>query len=267
MKVIILIVFISGFIFLLAQLPIITGKASRQVRHDLDNTEIIELSGKTLFLSDMHITAEPSLDQQFNLDFSYVTNVVIVGDFLDSVWDFESFGDTEEERFRVILKSIVPERFTGAMYYIHALTHDPQALSSTHITFPNFDFYHIGRYGNFLIDGVPVVAYHGDQLHGGFVGGGVSWLAEKFGHSLLLERLGRTRFKIPKGTWIINGHSHVPGINQKEKVANTGSFVGAPFNKYIFRIHVGTGVLFDYGKVELQEYEGINIKKQYPYSN
>ena len=39
--------------------------------------------------------------------------------------------------------------------------------------------------------------------------------------------------------------------------------MGAPFNKFIFRIHIGTGVLFDGGAVELQEYEGLNLKELY----
>jgi hypothetical protein len=248
MKILLFIIFVAGLVFLFIELPVLTGRGAREVREGIATT------------------AQPSLERQFNLDFSHVTNVVIVGDFLDSVWDFESFGTTDEERFEAVLQGIVPPSFTGNIYYIHALTHDPQHLNTNQLSFPNFEFYHIGRYGKFLVDGVSVVAYHGDQLHGGFVGGGVSWLFDKVGQPLWLERLGRTRFNIPQDTWIINGHSHVPGIIQKEKVANTGSFVGAPFNKYIFRIHIGTGVLFDNGKVELQKYQGLNIKKRYLFS-
>jgi hypothetical protein len=103
-------------------------------------------------------------------------------------------------------------------------------------------------------------------MHGGFIGGGVAWLADKVGQPVVLERLGKHRFGISSGTWVVNGHSHVPGIDHEAKVANSGSFVGAPFNKFIFRIHVGSGIVFDGNTIELQKYEGLAIKNLYPYS-
>ena len=253
-------------IFVLIELPVATGKGIEEVKKLLEQTQTIELSGKTLFVSDLHLGAKPALPEQFNLDFSDVQNVVIVGDFFDTKEDFWSFGKTEKESFRAVLAGIVPADFSGKIFYIHSTTHDPQNLETTKLAFDTFEFLHIGEYGKFNIDGTNVVAYHGHQLHGGVIGGGISWLAEKFGQDLVLEKLGKKRFDIPADTWVVAGHSHVPGIDQEAKVANTGSFVGAPLNTFIFRIHIGTGILFDGSRVELQEYEGLNIKKLYPFS-
>ena len=99
----------------------------------------------------------------------------------------------------------------------------------------DFEFIFLGEYGKFLVDGKQhIVAFHGGQLHEGIIGGGIAWLAKKVGQEVPLEKLGKKRFDIPADTWVVNGHSHVPGIDQKAKVANTGSFVVAPFNKFIF---------------------------------
>lgn len=269
MQILLFILFVGGLVFLLGELPVVTGRGINQVREALANIEAIELSGKTLFISDLHLTANPALEEQFNLDFSTVQNVVIVGDFLDSQEDFESFGPPaggEEKRFRTILQEIVPRNFSGNIFFVHARTHDPQNLELAQISFDGFEFFHVGEYGKFNVNGVSIVTYHGQQLHTGMIGGGIGWLAEKIGKPLPLERLGKKRFGIDEHTWVINGHSHVPGIDKEAKVANTGSFVGAPFNKFIFRIHIGTGVLFEDNRVELQEYEGLNLKSLYPFS-
>lgn len=268
MKFFLLLLVIGIGIFVLIELPVVTGKGIEEVQKAIVDTKTIELSGKTLFISDLHLTAKPALKEQFNLDFSDLENVVIVGDFFDTKEDFWSFGPPaggEEESFRTALDGIVPANFTGKIFYIQG-THDPQNLETTKLTFEHFEFFYIGEYGKFSVNGIPVVAYHGHQLHGGVVGGGIAWLAKKIGQEVVLEKLGKKRFDIPADTWVVAGHSHVPGIDQASKVANTGSFVGAPLNTFIFRIHVGTGVLFDADKVELLEYEGLNIKKLYPFS-
>ena len=265
-KFIIPLVIVAIIVFLLMELPVVTGRGANEVKKALAETEWVELSGKTLFISDLHLTAEPALEKQFNLDFSNVQNVVIVGDFFHSEEDFWSFGDTEQEVFEKVLSQIIPSDFTGKIFYINALTHDPQVLETQELSFGSSTLYLVGRYGKFTVNSFSVVAYHGDQLHGGIIGGGISWLAGKFGFPLPLERLGKKRFGIDEDTWVMNGHSHVPGIDQQARVANTGSFVGAPFNKFIFQVHVGTGILFDGDRVELQEYEGLNLKKLYPFS-
>lgn len=268
MKIVLLLCIVALVVFLLVELPVVTGRGVGKVKKALEKTNWIELSGKTLFISDLHLTAQPSLNKQFNLDFSDVQNVVIVGDFFDQPEDFESFGNSEEERMKTVLKEIVPQGFSGKIFFISSPhSHDPHLKEISQFKIGDYEFIYLGEYGKFRVDGKhEVIAFHGGQLHGGIIGGGITWFAEKFGLVLPLEKLGKKRFGIHKNVWLIAGHSQVPGIDQVAKVANTGSFVGAPFNKLIFHIHIGTGVLFDGDHVELQKYEGLNIKKLYPFS-
>ena len=240
-------------VLIVTQLPVVTGINAGEVAHAVEQLEPVELSGKTLFISDLHLRYGP-IKEQFNLDFSSVQNVVIVGDFFDSPRDFARFGKTQEESLRKVLADLVPSGFSGKIFFIQGESHDPTLANISRLSFEHFDFINAGKYGKFDVNGVPVVAFHGNELYGGIAGGGISWLAQKFGYPLALERLGRKRFRIDEHTWIVAGHSHVPAINQESKIANTGSFAGVPFN-FFFRIHAGTGILFDEGKVQLIQFE------------
>ncbi len=116
MRFFLVILFIGGILFALTQLPVITGSGIKEAKNALEQIETIELSGKTLFISDVHLTAKPALKEQFNLDFSNVQNVVIVGDFFNTKEDFWSFGKIEEEVFRTVLNSIVPVNLSGKIF-------------------------------------------------------------------------------------------------------------------------------------------------------
>jgi len=265
MKKLLFLLFVGAVAFVLISAPIIVGWGSKKVAAEIGQLETIPLSGKTLFLSDLHLIFMP-IEEQFNLDFSDVKNVVIVGDFFNTPMDFDRFGDSEEESLRSVLVDLVPEGFTGDIFFVYGRPHDPILSEVTKLSFENYNFHYLGEYGKFDVDGTPVLVMHGQQMFWGIVGGGISWLGQKVGQPLPLERIGRKRFGISEDTWFVTGHSHVPALHGESKTANAGSFVGAPFNKYIFRIHIGTGILFDDGQVELLEFQDLNIKNLYPFA-
>jgi UDP-2,3-diacylglucosamine pyrophosphatase LpxH len=266
MKIFVLLLPIALVIGLLTQLPVVTGKDIGKSAEMIEETELIELSGKTLFISDLHLVSDIPIEEQFDLDFSDAQNVVIVGDFFDTNEHFEMYGDTEEERLRAVLSEVVPESFAGKIFFIRGKSHDPLLATVSKLSFETYEFFYIAEYGVFNIDGTRVVALHGHQLYGGYTGGGLSWAAQKLRYVLPLERLARTRLGIDKDTWLVVGHSHVPAIHKGSKTANTGSFVGAPFNSIVFRVHVGTGVLFHGGETELVKFENLTLKNLYPFA-
>ena len=249
-----------GGVLFFAQLPILFGFRAKSVAVAIKQAKLIELSGKTLFVSDFQLRYS-DIDKRFPIDVEGVKYIVIVGDLFDSPGNFSRMGNTDEERLQKALATFVPENFSGDIYFVWGHTHDPFLEKSVYQV-GNKILHFLGEYGSFNIQGIPVLIFHGHQLHGGLVGGGVSWLLQRFGYSLVLERLGRKKFEISNDTWIINAHSHVPAIDQRAKIANTGSFVGAPFN-FFFRLPIGTGVVFDTGDVQLLKFQGVNREKFY----
>ena len=239
------VVIFTGFLFF--EIPVLQRTGAKDVVQSIDDIEIIELSGKTLFISDLHLITP---EVQINLPVEEISHIVIVGNFFDTQDDFERFGATMQERIGNALGVFLQEDFIGNVYFISSLNHDPQ-LDEFELEVKGVKFFHVGKIGKFLIGGTKIIALHGDELYDGVIGGGISWLLEKFDILLPLERLGKAKFNIEKETWFIVGHSHVPGLDQASRTANTGSFVGVPFNDLIFRIRVGTGITVKNGKVEL----------------
>lgn len=263
MKIFLIVIFVGvimlGFI-LWSEAPIVFGRGSREAARKIENTEAINLQGKTLFISDLHLQ-DP--EQKIKVDLEGVKNLVIVGDFFNSPGQFLNFGADDKERIKNGLATFLPEDFSGdeksfssstslrsvgnVYFIVGTESHDPR-LSISFLDFGNTKFYYLGELGKFKVDGVPVVAFHGQYLHDGFVGAVAAGIGQKLNYPLALERLSRRFFKIDKETWIITGHSHIPALHQESKTANTGSFAGLPFNS-ILKFDVGTGILFEGGAV------------------
>lgn len=251
------IVVFVGFLFL--ELPILSGRGVKDIAQSIQDTKVIELSGETLFVSDFQLMT-PLVSG--NLSMEGVSNIVIVGDFFHSQDHFERFGANLQERIENGLGVFLQEGFQGNVYFISSLSHDPQ-LDQFELELTGVKFFHVGKIAKFLIDGTEVVALHGDELYDGLVGGGISWVAKKFGMLLPLERLTKAKLNIAKETWLITGHSHVPGLDQVSKTANTGSFVGAPLNDLIFHIPIGTGIMVKNNKIELVYFTTPPFSKPY----
>lgn len=231
--------------------PVVNGFGIKKTADELRRVEQIELSGKTLFVSDFQLKGTRA-GEKFEVDTSGVAHVVIVGDFFFSPRSFLRLGATDEERLQDALETFIPPAFEGDVYFVRGRTHDP-VLSEPRYDLGGIRFHNLGEYGRFLIDGVPVLAMHGHQLYQGTLGGGLSWLSKTLGYPVPFERLGRKRLGIAEDTWFVVGHSHVPAILHQKKIANTGSFAGVPFNSF-FQIHKGTGILLHNKEVNLIEF-------------
>lgn len=236
---------------LLYEFPIVSGWGIQKVRNEIKKLKPIELSGKTLFVSDFQLR-DSDIDKKFNINMERVEHIVIVGDFFHSPEHFAKFGSTDEERIMRGLATFLAQDFSGDIYWIWGKTHDP-ILPQRDFSVGGIKLHYLHEYGSFLIKGAPVVVLHGHQLYGGIFGGGISWLGQRLDYPLAIERLARKRFGIDENTWFITGHSHVPAIDHRTKTANTGSFAGVPLN-FFFRIHVETGIVFEDDTVRLVEF-------------
>jgi predicted phosphodiesterase len=263
-KALLLLLFITSFslvalVFL--SVPVLLGRGVENTAQRIEALKVIDLPGKTLFVSDFHLT-DPEARAYLNTE--GISHVVIVGDFFHSPTYFAEFGDTTKERIENGLGVFLPKEFQGDVYFISAWTHDPQ-FDQLEFEYGGVKFLHVGKAAKFSIQGTLVTALHGNELHDGVIGGGISWLLGKFGMPLPLERFAKTRFGIDKDTWFIAGHSHVPALHEKSKTANTGSFVGVPFNNLIFRIPVATGIVVGDGEVKLVHFNTPPSSKIYSF--
>jgi predicted phosphodiesterase len=223
-------------------------KAKEDFSRFLKEESAISLSGRTLFISDLHLSNLLKIQADIDVD-----NLVIVGDLFNTPPDFFALGN-KEAAFRQVLKKILYKGAAPNVYYVLSeYRHDPRIENwQGNIGLINFNV--IGEKGHFLIDGKEVIAIHGDSFNKtGFVPCGISYLARFFGNSaqLPLEKLWKNLNGISDETWLIMGHSHVSGIDYQSRVANAGSAIGVPRP---LQASTRTGILFDGDKVELTSY-------------
>lgn len=142
------------FFFTIASLLLQSGKIS----NDLKNLQPIYLSGKTLFISDLHLRKLP--DSPIKVD--NLDNLIIVGDFFYSPDYLLRFDNNEKEVLEKVLEKITPSS-SLTVYFIYGAWHDPW-LAEGEYRFKNIKFYFLGEYGSFIVNGIPVFAMHGHQI-------------------------------------------------------------------------------------------------------
>ncbi|MCH8048974.1 hypothetical protein IIC44_02670 [Patescibacteria group bacterium] len=106
----------AGFLFF--QIPILYKRGIDDVAQTIQNAEVIELSGKTLFVSDLHLITP---EARVNLNVEEISHIVIVGNFFDTQEDFERFGTNLQERIENGLGVFLQEEFKGDVYFISSL--------------------------------------------------------------------------------------------------------------------------------------------------
>lgn len=246
----------SGFLlFLFFSILILNYSSFRDVKivgERICSKEEILLSGRTLFVSDLHIDDINDLD--FDLEGE---NIVIVGDLFNSESGFFNLGKSNEERFKILAQNLVKDSSDRVnIYYVSASKFHDAFIGELKKEFEKVKFYSIGKEARFSLEGVSVVVLHGDQFNNtGVVPCAVSYFSGLiFREPLLVEKIFKSLSGINNDTWLISGHSHVPALDSANRVANCGSRTGVPFFGQILQIPKRTGVLFDGGKASIIRY-------------
>ncbi len=239
--------------------PVVWGRDLGPTEQWIRDAKTIDLSGPVLFISDTELRIQDAGHLHMDLPVSNVKAIVIVGDFFESPSDFKYFGTgadgTDQQRIANALHALLPADYSGRVYWVSAVNHDPQVPPMS-FDVGNIHFEHLGKAGHFVIDGQNVIAVHGDGLFAGQWGGALDWTASKLGFPLLLERIAHSRLGLGPNTWLVTGHTHVPGLVESSHVANSGSFAGVPFNS-LLHVPVATGILFDQDGVRMVHFDGI----------
>lgn len=231
---------VFGFSFLLYPLGILP-------KPQID-PNAVALEGPTLFIADLHVAREEDSPRFLGLaefiSANHVRNLVIVGDLFDSPDDaWRLLGSsTGREASQAIRRVLGLGNGTVNLYFLRGTEmHDPRDLDLNLSEEPIFRT--LGKYTRFTIDGVRVLATHGDEALGAGHGLLFSYLTGR----PYMEALWKNAMGLDDAEWVIMGHSHMPGIDEARRVANPGGWT----DLFGFSPPRGMGLLIAEGKVSL----------------
>jgi len=197
----------------------------------------LRLKGNTLFISDLHLESgrpfKYSEDLSRFIQANNVSNLVIDGDLFDSPWDARQMlkSDPKNNVFNFIT-SETPG--VNLFWVTGSPSHDPSEPSENMTG--SRGLHVLGRCALIDLGDFEVLAYHGHDLS---LKGAVGHAWDRFVSKLGLERMWRRLAKVDPKVWVVFGHTHIPGVDTRNLVANCGGWQKAPF--------VGptrTGILF-----------------------
>jgi len=197
----------------------------------------LKLKGDPILItSDLHISEHSnSLTEISNfLREKNIKNLVIAGDFLEH--HKETSTDELKSLISMGLKKMGLEKGELKIVYLTSLSsHDPILKEEeVSINYEEGPLVIVLRgYARIFLDGRSFVVLHGDySVRNGALAGFINLIASILGKRLFLEKLLKRILGIKKDEWLVMGHTHIPGIDERNKVANCGSWSS----------HVGRGM-------------------------
>ena len=212
MLIVALALFFDNFRFLLY--PVIPSL------NPIRNAKTLSLNGPSLFISDLHLRVDQPFQYSQNvrhvLEARRVSNLFIVGDLFDSPEDARRIMAQEDSIGKIL-------GFDGLAVNVFFVwgspPHDPSPNEQS--VFAHAPFTPLGRCAILDFKQVRVVAYHGHDLS---LRGAVGHAWDRFISKLSLERGWKRLAGVADSDWVIFGHTHIPGIDVKHRVANCGGW-------------------------------------------
>lgn len=193
----------------------------------LEDAKRISLKGPTLFISDLHLQTSRSFRHTKSirdvLEARHVSNMIIVGDLFDSPGAARKImaEDPEHSIARILGFDGLP---IEVFFVQGSPPHDPSPKDQA--VFASSSINRLGRCAILDFNSMKVIAYHGHDLSlKGAIGHG--W--DRFVSRLSLERAWKRRAGVADSDWVIFGHTHLPGIDEKHRVANCGGWRSVGF--------------------------------------
>ena len=186
------------------------------------NATRVSINGPSVFISDLHLRADRPFQHSEAirrlLEARHVSNLIVVGDLFDSPEDARMItGDRSGSPVADILG--VRDLPVDAFFIEGSPLHDPSSKENATLNIAP-----LARLGPCVLldfNQMTVIAYHGHHLsRKGAIGHG--W--DRFISQLSLERAWKRLAGVPNSNWVIFGHTHIPGIDAKHRVANCGGW-------------------------------------------
>jgi predicted phosphodiesterase len=152
-----------------------------------------------------------------------VSNFFIVGDL------FHSAGDARKIMAKDPAQSISAilgfDELPIKVFFVQGSPpHDPQPGGQT--VFESTPIVSLGQCAILNFNHLKVIAYHGHDMS---LKGAIGHAWDRFVSKLSLERAWKRLAGAADSDWVIFGHTHIPGIDAKHKVANCGGWQSIGF--------------------------------------
>jgi len=209
-----------------------------------------------IIVSDMHLRMESLAI--FNLIVEKVKQenvecVVFLGDLFDN---FHRKAEKHEviEKLTSLIKPLLGQA-RKIVYITSRSSHDPIISEKIIADAEGTKIYVYPRPLKIQISGIRFYLTHGEiVVPNGAVAFVINTVADLLGKKLYLERKLKEKIQ-SKNSWLVMGHTHIPGIDYEAKVANTGSWrskwlLGLPY----WRRPTRTGVLVKNSEVMLVKF-------------
>ncbi|MHA1626438.1 MAG: hypothetical protein ACTSVF_04790 [Candidatus Asgardarchaeia archaeon] len=205
----------------------------------------LNLGGNSvLIVSDLHLSesSDPIEGISDFLNKKGIENLVIAGDFIEHHREISK--DELKPFISMGLKKIGLEKSELKVVYLTSLSsHDPIIREEkVSIKYEDGPLVIVLRgYCRIFIGGHSFVVLHGDySVRNGALAGFINLVASTLGKKLFLERLLRRILRVENDEWLVMGHTHIPGIDEEDRVANCGSW-----SSHIGRKMSRTGILLE----------------------
>ncbi|RLE80628.1 MAG: hypothetical protein DRJ52_05950 [Thermoprotei archaeon] len=203
----------------------------------------VELDEPVVIISDIH--DDSSLPPEFLDKIKEIgpRAVIFAGDLFDEAHRLVSVDELEEMLESKI--GLLPKSVEKIVYVLSLASHDPIVwreviefeLSSRKVIVTKLCL-------KAVVNSLSIYVTHGDKsCRNGALAHVVNGLASFFGVDLFLERM--LRRYLENRSWLVMGHTHIPGISHKYFVVNTGSW------KEYYRRASKSFALVNGGKVQL----------------
>ena len=197
----------------------------------------LSLQGNTLFISDLHLRSNGSFryakDLRNFIELNNVSNLIIDGDLFDSPKDAQEILNILHSGGSVLNVLGLEGLRVNTFWVMGSPPHDhvDQAIWEKHSRGIEF----LGNCAMISCGRLDVMAYHGHDMS---IKGVYGHVWDRLISKLSLERMWRRFANVDRKVWVIFGHTHIPGVDSRSRVANCGGWSANPIVK-----PSGTGIL------------------------
>ncbi len=207
---------------------------------------------KVLIVSDLHIQPSNIAFKPLKkiIESKNIKYLIIAGDFIEYKHKKIEKENLSKILAKILRKLEIHEKLT--IFYVPSNTsHDPKISENTVLELNSTKIYILNDVLKLVLRNFTLYVTHGDYAsRDGAIAATINRILKLFGKKLFLENLLKKILKLEQDSWLIMGHTHLPGIDGQKKVANCGAW-----GRHFLRKESNTAILIENGNIKLVRVE------------